>query len=235
MRLAWPAAASAAVLLLGCGLISSDITRLTFDLPAKTYRFDTASANLPADGSFPEVPCGDGQAVTDCCAPPAPLPAPDCAAMPLSCDAGACTLHQPVTVSQKMDLGMEAPSLRSVSGQTLADVFLSRIRYTVASSLNVELPAVTLYLAPDGVTSPSDPQAKKFGTVPPAAAGETKSGDVALESDSQQTFAGFARNFRTPFNFIASTTVVVRSGSAIPTGAVDISVTGSVSVQPAGL
>src|SRR3954468_17154146 len=111
MRFAWPAA-SLAVLLLGCGLISSDITRLTFDLPSKTYRFDTASANLPADGSFPEVACGAGQAVTDCCAPPAPAPAPDCAAMPLACDAGACTLHQPVTVAQKMDLGMEAPQLR---------------------------------------------------------------------------------------------------------------------------
>src|SRR5204863_7485327 len=100
---------------------------------------------------------------------------------------------------------METTQLRSNSGQTDADETISRIRYTVASTLNVELPAVVIYLAPDGVTSPADPMARKFGTVPATAAGATSSGDVLLESDAQQTFSTFATNFRTPFNFIAST------------------------------
>ena len=41
----------------GCGLISSDITKVTFDLPAKTYSFDSAQWGIPG-GSAVAVHCG---------------------------------------------------------------------------------------------------------------------------------------------------------------------------------
>ena len=53
--------------LVGCGLISTDITRLTFDLPTETYTFDTAQWNIPPalDGpAFPSIPCRPDN---DCC------------------------------------------------------------------------------------------------------------------------------------------------------------------------
>jgi hypothetical protein len=215
----------------GCSLINSDITALTFELPTKSYQFSTQMANLPS--SFPAVPCGAGQAVMDCCAPPAPLPQPDCTAMPLSCDNSVCTLHQTVSVAQRVNLSMEVPQLQALgNNKMLADVFIKKISYSVVSTLNVDLPPVTIYLAPDGVTSPSDPSAKKFGTVPATPAGATRSGDVALEPDAQQTFSSFATNFTAPFGFIASTTLVVASGSTIPSGNVTVSVMGTISAQP---
>jgi hypothetical protein len=230
MRFAWSSALLALATVVGCNLISSDITTLTFELPTKSYQFDTQMANLPS--SFPAVPCGAGQAVMDCCMPPAPLPQPDCSTMPLSCDDSVCTLHQTVSVAQRVNLSMEVPQLQALGSKMLADVFIKKISYSVVSTLNVDLPPVIIYLAPDGVTSPSDPSAKKFGTVPATPAGATKSGDVMLEPDAQSTFSSFATNFTAPFGFIASTTLVVASGSTIPSGNVTVSVMGTISAQP---
>lgn len=234
-RMFAPGALAATVAVLGCGLISSDITKLSFDLPPKSYAFDTANWNLPAGANFPDVPCGDGQVVTDCCHPPAPLPAVDCAVTPLSCDAvasggSACALHQPITVTQTVNLGQEVPVLRSLSGQRLVDITISQIRYTVVNTLNVDLPPVELFLAADGVKDTSDPsKVMKFGTVPSMAAMTDATGAVRLEDDAEQIFARYAAEFATPFTFLATTTVVVPSGSPIPNGRVDITVTGQVS------
>jgi hypothetical protein len=218
----WLPLAVAAAYVAGCGLISSDITRLTFDLPNKTYVFSTASAQLPATGTLPQVACTTD---ADCCA----LPGINCATTQLACTGGQCAIEQPVTVSQTMNLGQEVSQLHGA--QSLADIFISEITYTVASTLNTALPPITLYLAPNGVVDPKDPSAKKFGTVPATAAGANASGTVALESDSQQTFSSYAEHLDTPFNFIATTTVVVAGGAPIPNGQVTVSVTGKVSVQ----
>ena len=69
----------------GCGLISSDVAEIKFNLPPRMYSFDSSTFNVPA-GITGEVPCGAGQIVTDCCNPPAPLPAPDCSANPITCE-----------------------------------------------------------------------------------------------------------------------------------------------------
>ena len=205
----------------GCGLLSADLTRVSFYLPTKTYSFDTASWQLPA-GTVPSVAC---TTAADCCG----LPGLDCTTHQLSCDSGMCALHQTVTVSQSLNLGQEVPEVHSA--QSLADVLISQIKYTVVSTLNVPLPPVTIYLAPSGVVDPGDARAKKFGTVPPSPAAMTTSGSVALEPDAQTTFAGYAQMVDTPFMFIATTTVVVAGGMPIPMGAADVSVTGTVSVQ----
>jgi hypothetical protein len=214
---------------LGCNLINSDITALTFELPTKSYHFDTQGMNIPA-GTAPRVACGPSEAVTDCCAPPVAIPGLDCAAVPLTCDGGFCTGHKTVSVAQMMNLGQEAPELRNVTGQSLADIFIKRITYTASNNLNVPLPEVTLYLAPAGVTDPAS--AMKFGTVPSVAAHSTASGDVVLDPAGQQTFSGYAHNFGTPFGFIAATTLDVPPDSPFPNGSVDISVTGTISAQP---
>src|SRR4051794_577929 len=66
----------------GCGLINADVTRLSFNLPTKTYTFDTAAWMLPATGTVPPVPCAT---TADCCA----LPGVDCGMTELACDDGS--------------------------------------------------------------------------------------------------------------------------------------------------
>ncbi|HVR03273.1 MAG TPA: hypothetical protein VMT47_14140 [Polyangia bacterium] len=229
-RLHWRLGALLLLGAVGCGLLSSDITKVTFDLPAKMYSFDTAQWGIPA-GNTVAVPCGGANPIQDCCNPPAPLPKPNCTANPVVCEASLCTLEQPVTVSQTMNLKAEVPELSSVNSQSLVDISLSNLHYDAKSTLNVDVPPLELFLAPDMVTDPKDAQAMKFGTVPAIAKGTSPSGDVVLEPGADALFAGYGHAFSTPFNFIASTTVSVPSGSPTPTGTITVTVTGKVAAK----
>jgi hypothetical protein len=218
---------------LGCGLISSDITKVTFDLPAKTYAFNSQQWGIPA-GNTVVVHCGSPDnlltmTVMDCCNPPAPLPKPNCTANPVVCEAAVCTLKQPVSVAQKMNLKMEVPELSSVNSQSLVDISLSNLHYDAVSSLNVDVPPLELYLADDGVTDVAS--GSKFGTVPAIPKGTSPSGDVILEPNADALFTARGHDFGTPFNFIATTTISVPSGSPTPNGAIMVTVTGKVSAK----
>ena len=216
----------------GCGLVSRDVTGVSFDLPAKSYSFDTNDSmwKLPV-GSFPSVPCGSGQLIADCCHPPAPVPTPDCGVTPLFCENALCTLKFPVTVVQTVNLKDEVPQLQNVDKQYLINVSISQIRYSVSNSLNVDLPPVELYIAPADVTSLADSRAQKFGTVPVLQAMTSGDDMVDLEPGSDVVFANYAHEFGTPFNFIAAATVVVASGSPIPHGKVVITITAQVTAS----
>jgi hypothetical protein len=202
-------------------LISSDVTKLKFQLPQETYTFNTAMwGNLPS-GTVPTVPC----TTTDqCCA------LADCSTTPLVCESGACaanlpeSLVEPVNLSQDMDLQKD---------RSLADLSIDSITYTIANnSLNVDLPALTIYMAPQTVTDPNSPQAIKFGTVPVIPAGTDPSGMVQLEANAAQTFQMFTADLSVPFNLIASTTVDIPAGTPIPSGQITMTVSGVIAAQP---
>jgi hypothetical protein len=222
--------------LLGCGLIDPNITKVTFDLPTQSYSFDSSMVNVPQGNTTP-VPCGADQLVTDCCNPPAGLglPTPDCTMTMLACEANAagtnvCTAVVTVTKSQTMNLGQQVPQLQGASG--LGNLSINQISYVVAdNTLNLDLPPVVLFLAASGVSDPTDPSARKFGTVPAIAAGTTPAGTVTLDPDAAATFASFTRTLSSPFSLIATTTLHVPSGSPTPSGKIDISVTGSLSAS----
>jgi hypothetical protein len=199
---------------IGCGLISTDIAKFTFRLPQKRYVF--AAPNV---GSIPpgQVTCGAGGAVATC---PAPL----------TCDAGICTGHVPVSVVQKMDFKKDAAELANYS--SLADLKIESITYNVVSTANIGIPTIDIYMAPLGVVDPASPEAKKFGTVPAIAAGESRSGDVIKEPDADTLFTTFATDLSMPFNFIAATNVPIPTGSPTPTGMVEIKITGLLSATP---
>lgn len=200
----------------GCGLISSDITKVTFDLPTKHYVFAAPSAAMT-----PKVMCGAGTLVPTC---------PAIGAYTASCDNAVCTAHVPVKTSQTVNLKAEVPQLSSVSSQTLVDITLERMSYTVVNSTTLAIPPIDLYLAPQNVTDPTDPSAKKFGTVPAVAAGMTASGDVVKEPGADDLFIMYGQNFGTPFNFIAATTVVIPSGTQV-SGMVDVTISGKIAAK----
>lgn len=204
----------ALLLAAGCGLISTDIAEFTFKLPAKHYVFAAPNAGAIPPGA---VLCGPGTAVATC---PAPL----------TCDDGVCTGHVPVTVVQKMDFRKDAAELMNYA--SLADIKIKRIQYSVVSTANIPIPTIEIFLAPIGVTDPASPEAKKFGSVPPIAAGATVSGDVVKEPNADAVFATFASDLATPFNFIATTDVAIATGSPTPTGMVDITINGQLAATP---
>jgi len=214
----------------GCGLISSDVTETSFDLPPRMYSFDAATFNAPS-GITSEVPCGVAP-VVDCCNPTPPLPAPDCSTTPLTCEQNengmmVCTAMVTVSQGSTVNLGQEVPQLSGFTG--VVNIKIKRIGYTVTTNtLNIDLPDVVLYLAAQGVTDPADPSARKFGTLPSIPAGTTVVGDVILENDAGNVFNSFTQNIATPFNFIAATTLrVTRS----PTGRIDMTISGKLAAS----
>jgi hypothetical protein len=215
----------------GCGwLISSDVTETSFDLPQRRYSFDAATFNAPS-GITNEVPCGVAP-VVDCCNPDPPLPRPDCATTPLACEQNengmmVCTATVTVSQGSMVNLGQDVQQLAPYSGYV--EIKIKRIGYSVtANTLNVDLPAVILYLAPEGITDPADASAVKFGTLPPIGAETTVTGDVILEPNAAQVLSMFTQNIRAPLTFIAATTLrVTRS----PIGKIDMTITGKLAAS----
>jgi hypothetical protein len=223
--------AIAALGLVGCGLISSDITRLTFDLPTETYTFDTAQWNIPPalqGAAFPSIACTTDN---DCCTLGGAAGL-DCATTKLACQSGSCAAELPESQATSIDLATDVmPSLSQFT--SLVSISISRITYTVRSnSLNVDIPPLSIYLAPDGVTDPTDSRAQLFGTVPSIAAKDTPTGNVQLVSNAASVFQTFTGNLSTPFEIITAATVVIGAGTPVPTGAITIDVTGAISAQP---
>jgi hypothetical protein len=215
----------------GCGLISADVTETPFDLPPRSYSFDSATFNVPAGFSQP-IPCGAGQIITDCCMPPLG-PAPDCNANMIACEQNengmdVCTVTVLVSQSQMMNLGQEVSSLNSFTGYV--NVKIKRISYRVdVNTLNLNVPDVTLYLAPAGVTDTMDnTMAMRFGTLPAIAAGTTPTGDVVLDSNAATVLKKYTSNIQNPFNFIAETKVKV---SQSPTGKIDLTISGQLAAS----
>jgi hypothetical protein len=214
----------------GCGLISTDVTRVGFMLPDQTFTVDTSTFNL-ASVSTVAVPCGDGQVVTDCCNPPAPSPTPDCTATPLVCAAyngqNVCTAQIPWSFATTVDLSNQ---FSSPASSVLKDVQITKITYTVSNNtLNVDLPALTIYLAPKGVSDTSS--ATEFGTVPSIPAGTDPSANVELVSNANQVFQQYAANPSVPFNVIVATTLVIPSGTPVPSGHATITIGGTLTTQ----
>ena len=225
--------AIAALGLVGCGLISTDITKVTFDLPTETYTFDTAQWNIPPalDGlEFPSIACTTDN---DCCNNPlASAAGLSCTTTPLSCMSGSCAASLPESQSTMINLSTDVmPSLSSYT--SLVSISISSIKYTVTSNtLNVAVPPLSIYLAPNGVTSPTGAGAQLFGTVPAIPAGTTPSGNVQLVSNAASIFQTFTAHLSTPFEIITAATVVIGAGTPVPTGAITINVTGALSAQP---
>lgn len=227
LRLAFPLSLA---LTAACGLISSDIATIKFDLPERTYSFDTAKSgwNLPP-ATLPEIPCTDD---AGCCTlAMAAVPGINCNMV--ICEASQCAVKVTVeTPPQTVNLKMEA-NLGSLNKQSAIDVTVSKISYQVpVNTMNVDLPPVELFVAPDGTTSASDSAAKRFGTLPSIPSMQRDPGTVTLDPVGQNAFVGFAHNFGTPFVFIARTSVVVPAGTPLPMGAVEIKIQGQLSAKP---
>lgn len=220
-----------------CGLINSDIAKISFNLPERTYSFDTSqagwnSAQTSTFSSAPVIPC---TVDADCRSPLLPAVGVDPSYVICDLPSGSCAFTVTVeTPPQTIDIKAEVPELSGFSNQSLVDVTISKITYDISgNTMNVDLPVVELFVAPMGVTSTSDPSATRFGTVPVIAAKtDVTGGTVALDKAGQDAFVNFAHHFGTPFSFLARTRVVVPGGTPVPSGGLSLTVKGRLSAKP---
>lgn len=206
----------------GCGLISSDVTNFDLTLPEKQFTID-------ADGWQVDAQQADVLLSTSCAG------APDvCAsAASLACQEGCsgscnattqqCELALDVSLYRSIDLLTEKPELKSIDDEPLIKVTIDSVTYEITgNTLNVDTPALTVYVAPTSVMDPADPQATPIGTIEPVPAGILVTPkDLTFTPTGRADLIAAMNNFHTPFNVIVGSTLVIRDGTPVPMGKLD--------------
>lgn len=203
----------------GCGLISSDVTNFDLTLPEKQFTID-------ADGWQIDQQQADALLGTSCAG------APDvCATAAMqacqegctgSCSATTqtCELALDVRLYRSIDLLTEKPELKSIDDEPLIKVTIDSVTYEVTgNTLDIDTPALTVYVAPISVMDPTDPQAKAIGTIDPVPAGIlVTSKDLTFTATGRADLIAAMNNFKTPFNVIVGSTLVIAEGTPVPAG-----------------
>lgn len=212
----------------GCQVLDAldKLKSVSFMLPTQSYSVSTSDPHWrsPPTSGLPPLPCGAGQPIADCCAPPV-----DCTRAPLVCEADRCALKFNYEQAKPINLA-NVMELKQIDGKIISQVLLKEIQLDVNNQMNVTTPPVNIFVAPAKVTSPSAGGAQKIGVIPMQVPGTQGRITVPLDAAAQQAFSSFARDFQTPFNIIMSTTVVT-TGNPFPAGHIDFTVGGLVEVK----
>lgn len=209
----------------GCGLISSDVTDVTIQLPDKKFSIDTSAYQInqtQADAAFsqscasnPPV-CGElathvcTQGCSGLCAPATQT----------------CEFTLDVNVVQPVNLLAEQPDLKTFSDQSVVKIGIDSVTYEVTTNtLNIATPQIAVYVAPMAAVKydPNNKQIKQIGTIPVVAAGKTTTAPVAIQftATGKADLQDIMGSFKTPFNILVGTQIVVDKDSDVPTGRLD--------------
>jgi hypothetical protein len=211
-----------AVLLSGCGLISSDVTNFDLTLPEKSFSVDASGYQINQQAA-------DQFLGTSCAGAPSVCSSAATSACPMDCSGecstttNKCVLHLDVGVYQMIDLVAEKPELKSINDEPVIKVTIDSVTYRVPmNTLNVATPQMTVYVAPMSVMDPTDPMAKQVGTIAPIDAGVTVGmADMAYTADGKQNLMDVMSTYKTPFNVIVGAVLEVKQGDPVPTGRLD--------------
>ena len=205
----------------GCGLISSDVTNFNLDLPDKKFSIDTASWNV--DQQTADTVLNTACSTSDqCMAAAESACAMDCSG---TCNAQMrCTINLDVGLHTSVNLLMEKPELQQINDKAVIDVTIDDVTYLVEqNTLNVPTPEIAVFVAPMSVMDPTDPLAKRIGTIPPVEAGMTitTAQKMMFTADGRANLISVMGNYKTPFNIIVGSTLTMTAGSPIPQGRLD--------------
>lgn len=210
------------VLTAGCGLVSSDVTNFDLTLPDKDFSIDTSGwqVDQTAAQAYLQTSCTN-PAPNVCTTAAASACSANCSGV---CDASSkCDLQLQVAVHQGVDLVMERPELKTINDEPVIKVTIDSVTYEVTNNtLNVDTPAMGIYVAPASITDPSDPMATQVGTIAPIPAGMTfEKMDMAYTDAGKQALVDIMSTYKTPFNVIVGATITIKDGEMLPTGKLD--------------
>jgi hypothetical protein len=213
-----------AVGLSGCGLIDSDVTNFDLTLPDKEFTIDASAwqVDQAAAMTYLQTSCASMPALCATAAEQA-CGQDDCSG---SCNMTTqrCELALEVSLYRPIDLITEKPELKSINDEPVIKVALDSVTYEVdMNTLNVATPVMTIYVAPMSVMEPSDPLAKAIGTIASVPAGTTVTTPqpIVFTDTGKADLIGMMNNFKTPFNVIVGSTLIVTQGQPVPQGQLD--------------
>jgi hypothetical protein len=206
----------------GCGLIDSDVTNFDLTLPDKNFSIDTAGWQIDQTQAqaLLNMPCNSSPTICNQAAQQACTKG--CSG---TCNTASnrCELMLDVGLYQQVDLVNEKPELKSIDDQPVIKVTIDSVTYDVkTNTLNVATPELRLSVAPMSVMDPKSPDAVVIGTIPPVLAGATVMGQsVEFTADGKTRLVDVMSTFKTPFNVIVGSSLVVKAGQQVPTGKLD--------------
>jgi hypothetical protein len=209
--------------LAGCGVISSDVTDFNLALEPKKFSIDTASWDVD-----PQLAMGVlgtmCTASTQCNAAAEMACAMDCSG---TCNTmSRCEIKMAVALHTKVDLVAEKPELQQIQDKPVIDVTLDSVEYAVlTNTLNVATPELTVYVAPMSVMEPGSPEAKAIGTIPAVPAGMTQPKTrIVFNAGGEAVLVQRMGTYKTPFNVIVGSHLLVTAGQMIPQGKLEAEV-----------
>lgn len=212
----------AGLVLASCGLISSDVTNFDLTLPDKKFTIDTSGwqVDQTAASTFLALPCTTS---TMCNAAVQQACKMGCSGTCGQAAPQTCELSLDVSLSQPVNLVMEKPELKSINDEPVIKVTIDSVTYDVPmNTLNVDTPTVTVYVAPMSVlkVDPNDPSIKAIGTIPPVPAGQviTTPQPIMFTAAGKAELVNIMSTFKTPFNVLVGSSIVVKSGQMVPMG-----------------
>lgn len=207
--------------LAGCGLISSDVTNFDLTLPDKKFTVDASGWQVDSAqaSTYLEMDCSDRPNV---CATAVQL------ACTMNCSgtcsaAQTCDLSLDISRSQAVDLLTEKPELKAIDDEPLIKVTIDSVSYEITSNtLTVDIPELTVYVAPISTVAVDefDPEIKAIGTIPAIPAGRVTEHTEQLQftPTGRAELVNIMSAFKTPFNVLVGSSIVISRGQAMPTG-----------------
>lgn len=200
----------------GCGLFDQTIT-----LQPQEFKQNFGNST----GTVPNVPC---TMATDPCMTVANMVGGSIMGATAKgiCDTATqrCTAEVTATLSYPITLSKEQNFATSVAGKAVSVVQSITLKYGVSKNTTTfAIPETSLYIAPMGVTSITDPRAVYVDKIPPIAKGTTipdGGGSISIPegSPARSEFVKYIQNPTTPFVLLGSAKPVVKAGDAMPAG-----------------
>jgi hypothetical protein len=208
----------------GCGLVDSNVTNFDLTLPDKEFTIDASVWQVDQMASMTYLQTSCASMPTLCASAAMQACGQDGCTGACNTTTQKCELSLEVSLYRPIDLITEKPELKSINDEPVIKVTLDSVTYDVpANTLNVATPVMTVYVAPMSVMEPSDPLAKPIGTIASVPAGTTVTTPqpIAFTATGKADLIGMMNNFKTPFNVIVGSTLVVAQGQPVPMGQLD--------------
>ena len=208
----------------GCGLIDSDVTNFDLTLPDKNFTIDATGWQVDQTAAMTFLDTSCAAMPTICATAAMAACGPDDCTGACNATTQRCELSLEVSLYQAIDLLTEKPELKSINDEPVIKVTLDSVTYEVtANTLNVATPEMTIYVAPISVMEPTDPLAKPIGTIPPVPANTTilTPANIMFTGTGRADLIAAMSTFKTPFNIIVGSTLVVTQGQPVPAGKLD--------------
>jgi hypothetical protein len=210
----------------GCGLISSDVTNFDLMLPDKKFTIDasgwqvnTMTSVLFNNGQLKAMQCNSAptlcsSAVNNAC--------PSACSGSCNTSTDSCELSLDVSRPLKVDLLTDQPELKTINDQPVIKVSIDSVTYEVpANSLNIDTPMLLVYVAPLSAIA-SDPGAQLIGTIPPVTKMTTFGAQpLTFTPTGKAALINIMSTFKTPFNVLVASSLVIRAGQMLPMGKLD--------------